>query len=97
MTGPSIKSTRYAAEKLQQQEVEITRLKSEMAEAKVKAKKVCAELYRRVTVVVDGLCDEGDRVYLGSTNDADLLRDIKQEWDAARICPALAKGDDHDH
>lgn len=33
-----------------------------------------------IMAVSDGLDDEGDRVYLGSTNDRDLLRDACQEW-----------------
>ncbi|MFV1627977.1 hypothetical protein VWY34_15515 [Phaeobacter sp. JH20_02] len=32
----------------------------------------------QVSNIVDALEDEGDRVYLGSTNDADTLRDIAQ-------------------
>ncbi len=49
-----------------------------------------------LTEVSDGLEDEGDRVYLGTTNHKDLLRDMAQryfEW-----CHLETKaGDDHNH
>lgn len=35
-----------------------------------------------VQITVDGLEDEGDRVYLGSTNHADMLREAYREMDA---------------
>lgn len=53
-----------------------------------RAKKIVAKVYNRVTLIADDLCDEGDRVYLGSTNSADLLRDLRKEWDEARIMGA---------
>jgi hypothetical protein len=48
-------------------------------------RRIIAKVYGRVSAVVFGLCDEGDRVYFGSSNDADILRDMKDEWDAHRI------------
>lgn len=48
-------------------------------------RKIIAKVYIRVSAVVFGLSDEGDRVYLGSTNDADILRDLSAEWDVHRI------------
>ena len=38
----------------------------------------------RLVLITDGLDDEGDRVYLGSTNDADDLREIMQSLDDVR-------------
>jgi len=35
-----------------------------------------------LAVVCDGIEDEGDRAFFGSTNDADLLRDLFQKMDA---------------
>lgn len=35
-----------------------------------------------ISNIIDGLEDEGDRVYFGSTNDADLLREINEELTA---------------
>lgn len=49
------------------------------------ANKVAAKAYSRVAAVVMGIEDAGDRVSFGSTNDADILRDLKEEWDAHRI------------
>ncbi len=42
-------------------------------------------LANAITDIVDGLEDEGDRVYLGSTNDADTLRDLRREWFERRL------------
>ena len=47
--------------------------------------KVIAKAYGRVAGVVQSISDEGDRVYFGSSNDADTLRDLAREWDDARI------------
>ncbi len=33
-----------------------------------------------LTMVADALEDEGDRVYLGSTNDAEAIRDMKDRY-----------------
>ena len=38
-----------------------------------------------ITRVADALEDEGDRVYLGSTNDADDLRELRDEWFACKM------------
>lgn len=66
---------------------------SEMARALAEAKAneiYSSQLMRRfrdtLSNVRDGLEDEGDRIYFGSTNDADQLRDIIEEveeleWD----------------
>lgn len=51
-----------------------------------------AEKYARLLVrlrdcldsIVDGIEDEGDRCYFGSTNDADDLRKLWQELDALK-------------
>ena len=48
-------------------------------------RKIIAKVYSRVAAVVVSFCDEGDRIYFGSSNDADILRDLKDEWDAHRI------------
>lgn len=39
----------------------------------------------RAVKVCDGLEDEGDRCFLGSTNDADMLRAMKQLYDEYRF------------
>jgi hypothetical protein len=33
-----------------------------------------------LSVVSDNLEDEGDRIYFGSTNQAEMIRDLAQEW-----------------
>jgi hypothetical protein len=48
-------------------------------------RKIIAKVYSRVAAVAMSLCDEGDRVYLNSTNDADILRGLRDEWDTYRI------------
>lgn len=47
--------------------------------------RIIVKVYRRVALVVDGICDDDDRLYFGSSNDADILRDLKDEWDAHKI------------
>lgn len=41
-----------------------------------------ADLFHRmgeaITLIADHLADEGDRVYLGSTNHADMLKELRQ-------------------
>lgn len=39
----------------------------------------------RAVLVCDGLQDEDDRCYLGSTNHADTLRTMKQSYDEYRM------------
>lgn len=48
-------------------------------------RKIIAKVYSRVSAVVMGICDEGDRVYFGTSNDADILHDLRDEWDAHKI------------
>lgn len=52
---------------------------------KTKARKVIAKAYGTVALVVSGLTDEGDRVYLESTNHADWLRDLDEEWSGFKV------------
>lgn len=47
--------------------------------------KIIAKAYGRVTLVVDGISDDGDRLYFGSSNDADILRDLRDEWSEHKI------------
>ena len=49
--------------------------------------KLASRVRNRLVKITDHLEDEGDRIYFGSTNDADLLRDLKDDadgwiWDA---------------
>lgn len=52
------------------------------------AKKLVAKAYTIISLVAGDLADEGDRVYLRSTNTADILRDAREEWDAHKIIGA---------
>ncbi len=57
--------------------------------AKLKtARKIIAKVYGRVALVVSELIDDGDKVSLGSTNHADILRDLDQEWAETTILKA---------
>lgn len=51
----------------------------------VPARPSASEMAELITLVSDGLEDEGDRVYLGSTNHKDLLRDMTQAIFEARF------------
>ncbi|RWR26828.1 hypothetical protein D2T29_19830 [Sinirhodobacter populi] len=79
-------NTQMTPEAMMQAEIE--RLTAERDEARAKAKqqrKVIAKVYNRVSgVVIDAVLGP-DRVHLGSTNDFDLLCDLKDEWDAHKI------------
>lgn len=56
------------------------------AEAKLKKRNsVIAKVYGRITNIADDLDDQGDRVFLGSTNDADMLRSLRDEWIESRV------------
>lgn len=54
-------------------------------------KEVLEDFGALIMLVADGLEDEGDRVFLGSTNHADALRDACQKWFEVRY---LFGGDD---
>lgn len=61
---------------------ENVRLRSELEKYKTLAAvrgRDLSALEPRISEIADGLDDEGDRVYLNSTNDADALRDLAEE------------------
>lgn len=43
--------------------------------------RLIVKLRRRLSAIVNGLEDEGDRVYFGSTNHADALRKLYRQMD----------------
>ena len=49
------------------------------------ARELVHYLGSRAVLVCDGLQDEDDRCYLGSTNHADVLRKMKQSYDEYRM------------
>lgn len=49
-----------------------------------KLEALIVRLHDNLEGIVDGIEDEGDRVYFGSTNDADDLRNLWHELDAIR-------------
>lgn len=51
-----------------------------MSAAHIDWKAVATRLFEHVSHVAQMIEDEGDRIFFGSTNDADLLRDIKDEY-----------------
>lgn len=53
--------------------------------------RLVVRLRNRLEHIVDGMADEGDRVYFGSSNDADDLRQLWREMDALRWDRILAK------
>lgn len=80
-----------AADEIEALAAQVATLQAQVEAVRAKhtrAKKIVAKVYNRVTLIADDMCDEGDRVYLGSTNSADLLRDLRKEWDEAQIMGA---------
>jgi len=43
------------------------------------------QMGKAISLIAGALDDEGDRVYLGSTNHADLLRDLRDAYDRWRF------------
>ena len=41
---------------------------------------IIKKVYMSIMHIADELQDEGDRVYLGSSNHADILKDLRDEW-----------------
>ncbi len=66
---------------LAEAQAEIERLRGQTK----KQRHVIPKVYSRVAAVADDMCDEGDRVFLDTTNDAGVLRDLREEWDAHKI------------
>ncbi|WP_112312509.1 hypothetical protein [Pseudogemmobacter bohemicus] len=66
--------------------VEVAEGRAETSRAALKtARNVIAKVYHRVAVVAGAIEDDGDRQFFGSSNDADTLRDLRDEWDAHKI------------
>ena len=53
--------------------------RSELEASIVEQAKLIELFRRKITLVVGGFEDEGDRVFLGSTNDADDLRELEEQ------------------
>ena len=67
-------------------EIERLTKRVEKVEAAYKtARKIIAKVYNRVATVAQMIEDDGDRQFFGSSNDADVLRDLKDEWDAHKV------------
>lgn len=72
------------ADLLAAKDAEIARLRGEVK----KRDSVIAKVYGRITNIADDLDDQGDRAFLGSTNDADMLRSLRDEWTESRVMKA---------
>lgn len=46
----------------------------------VNERELLERMANTISRIADDLEDEGDRVYLGSTNDGDELTDLRDEW-----------------
>ena len=62
----------------------------------LEAKELLLRLRSTLVNVRAGLTDEGDRVYFGSTNDVDQLKEIIDEIDSYGWAVFMAEGGDFD-
>lgn len=66
---------------LAEAQAEIERLKGQTK----KQRHVIAKVYSRVAIVAGEICDENDRLFFGSSNDANILQELSEEWAAHKI------------